>query len=205
MQTRLHHPAKGRNVNDNVNFLINDILDGTGRNPLESAVIPNARAFRFAARHRFARIAQRQSLKGRSARLPHRVKASIAPRAANSSCSPGFPRLSLGLALSIRITSTWTCSKANAAELFQLADAGKIGRIHFVTGLYFKHHEAAVYAYLLDGLRKRGGAYRSFPKRSKVLLLAHEQTGNYLTVEGSGNFTANPQHEQETITDDRGL
>ena len=93
----------------------------------------------------------------------------------------------------------------NAAELFQLADDGKLGRIHFVTGLYFKRRESAVYAYLLEGLRKRGGTYRAFPNHSKVLLLANQAQGHYLTVEGSGNFTANPQHEQETIINDRGL
>jgi hypothetical protein len=38
-----------------------------------------------------------------------------------------------------------------------------------------------------------------------VVLLANQAQGHFLTVEGSGNFTANPQHEQETITNDRGL
>ncbi len=189
-----------------VDFLINDILDGTGRNPLESAVIPNARAFRFAARHRFARIAQRQSLKKAIGTLPAPGESVHCTTGGKFELFTWIPEVIAWLgSFDSLYASTWTCSKANAAELFQLADAGKIGRIHFVTGLYFKRREAAVYAYLLDGLRKRGGTYGSFPNHSKVLLLAHEQTGNYLTVEGSGNFTANPQHEQETITNDRGL
>ena len=49
-------------MNSESDFLIGDIINGTGADPLESAVIPSPRAFRLSARHRFARVAQRQNL-----------------------------------------------------------------------------------------------------------------------------------------------
>ena len=193
-------------IDSDTDFLVNDILDGTAADPLESAVTPSARATRISACHRFARVAQRQSLKQAIGTLPAPGESVHCTTGGKFELFTWIPEVIAWLgSVDSLYASTWTCSRANAAELFQLADAGKIGRIHFVTGLYFKRREAAVYAYLLDGLRKRGGTYRSFPNHSKVLLLAHEKQGHYLTVEGSGNFTANPQHEQETITNDRGL
>ena len=193
-------------MTDDTAFLVDDILHGTAANPLESAVIPSARAIRLELRHRFARVAQRQSLREAIGTLPEPGESVHCTTGGKFELFTWVPEIVawLGSVDSLHC-STWTCSKVNAAELFTLADTGKIGRIHFVTGLYFKRREGAVYAYLLDGLRKRGGTYRAFPNHSKVVLLASKAQGHYLTIEGSGNFTANPQHEQETITNDFGL
>jgi hypothetical protein len=191
---------------DPTDFLIADILHGSRADPLESERMPAPRAVRLQARHRLARIAQRQRLLEAIGALPAPGEAVHCTTGGKFELFTWIPEIiaQLGRADSL-YCSTWTCSMPNAAELFALADAGKIGRIHFVTGLYFKRREGAVYAYLLEGLRRRGGTYRAFPNHSKVVLLAAEGQGHYLTVEGSGNFTANPQHEQETIINDRGL
>ncbi len=158
------------------------------------------------ARHRFARVAQRQSLRETIGALPAPGEAVHCTTGGKFELFTWVPEIVTWLgSVDSLYASTWTCSRVNAAELFQLADGGKIGPIHFVTGLYFKRRESAVYSYLLENLRQRGGTYRAFPNHSKVLLLANEAQGHYLTVEGSGNFTANPQHEQETIINDRGL
>ena len=187
-------------------FLIDDILHGTAADPLESAKLPTGRAVRLRARHRFARVAQRHTLRETIGTLPAPGEAVHCTTGGKFELFTWVPEIVAWLgAVDSLYASTWTCSKINAAELFQLADGGKIGRIHFVTGLYFKRRESAVYAYLLEGLRQRGGTYRAFPNHSKVLLLANAAQGHYLTVEGSGNFTANPQHEQETIINDRSL
>jgi hypothetical protein len=187
-------------------FLIDDILAAGQADPLESERMPTPRAIRLQARHRFARVAQRQSLRAAIGELPQPGESVHCTTGAKFELFSWVPEIIewLGRVDSL-YCSTWTCSKVNAAELFRLADAGKIGRIHFVTGLYFKRREGAVYSYLLDGLRQRAGTYRAFPNHSKVVLLANETGGHYLTIEGSGNFTANPQHEQETITNSRAL
>jgi hypothetical protein len=191
---------------DPADFLIDDILHGDRADPLETERMPNPRAFRLRARHRFARVAQRQSLREAIGELPQPGESVHCTTGGKFELFTWVPEIVAWLgSVDSLYCSTWTCSKVNAAELFTLADSGKIGRIHFVSGLYFKRRENAVYAYLLDGLRQRGGTYRAFPNHSKVLLLSNEAQGHFLTVEGSGNFTANPQHEQETITNDRGL
>ena len=58
---------------DDADFLVNDILHGTAADPLESAVIPSSRAIRLEPRHRFARVAQRQSLRQAIGTLPRPV------------------------------------------------------------------------------------------------------------------------------------
>jgi len=103
--------------------------------------------------------------------------------------------------------STWTLSRPNADDIFALHDAGRIakGQIHLLTGLYFKRRETATYNYLLDGLLKRGGRYKAFRNHAKVLLIANNAQGFYLTVEGSANLNANPRLEQYCLTNDRKL
>jgi len=184
--------------------LIADILDGERADPLESARMPTPRAYRISARHRFARLEQRQRLREVIGTLPTPGESIHCTTGGKFELFTWVPEMLewLGTADAVYI-STWTCSKVNAVELFQFADAGRIGRIHLVTGLYFKRREGSVYAFLLDGIRRRGGTYRSFPNHSKICLLSNASKGHYLTVEGSGNLTANPQHENETIINSR--
>ena len=103
--------------------------------------------------------------------------------------------------------STWTLSRANAQEIFAIHDAGEItrGQLHFLTGLYFKRREAAVYNMLLAGLLERGGRFRAFENYAKILLVANAEAGAFVTVEGSANLNANPRFEQYVITNDRAL
>jgi hypothetical protein len=103
--------------------------------------------------------------------------------------------------------STWTLSRPNALDLFAMHDAEQIarGQIHFLTGLYFKRRETAVYAMLLEGIRARGGRYKAFENHAKVLLIACAARRLWITVEGSANLTANPRVEQYVVTNDRAL
>jgi hypothetical protein len=191
-------------MTDVSDFLIESILAGDQADPLESARIPEPRAFRITARHRFARMEQRQRLREIVPEPPAPGESIHCTTGGKFELFTWIPEAIewLGTADELYI-STWTCSKPNAVELFELADAGRIGPIHLVTGLYFKRREGSIYRFLLDGLRKRGGTYRSFPNHSKVCLLSNAGKGDYLTVEGSGNLTANPQHENETIINSR--
>ena len=99
--------------------------------------------------------------------------------------------------------STWTMARTNVEDLFEHYDAGKIGEVAILTGTYFKRRETAVFATLLAGLHQRGQRYMAFENHAKVLLLANDP--NYITIEGSANFTSNPRLEQYTMTNDQPL
>jgi len=99
--------------------------------------------------------------------------------------------------------STWTMNRKNAVEMLEMFDAGKLGHLNLLTGLYFKRRETAVYATVMEGIQKRRGRYIAFRNHAKVLLL--QQGSTFLTVEGSANLTANPRLEQYILTNDRGV
>jgi hypothetical protein len=88
-------------------------------------------------------------------------------------------------------------------ELLALFDAGKVRKVAMLTGTYFLRRESAVATTLQEGLRDRGQRFRAFGNHAKVILLAAPP--DYLTFEGSANFTANPRLEQNVITNDRDL
>jgi len=99
--------------------------------------------------------------------------------------------------------STWTMNRENVQELLTLYDDGTIENISMLTGLYFKRRESAVYAQLLAGLEERGQRFNSFRNHAKVILL---QSGDdYIVMEGSANFTANPRLENFCIINDKKL
>ncbi len=99
--------------------------------------------------------------------------------------------------------STWTMNRGNVQTLFALLDSKQIQTAAIVTGTYFKRRETAVANTLLEGLAARGLRYRAFANHSKVLLVA--AAPDWITIEGSANFTANPRLEQTVITNDREL
>lgn len=99
--------------------------------------------------------------------------------------------------------STWTLNRQNALELLELYDNGAIGSIGFLTGLYFKRRESAVYATIYEGLRDRGQKYKCLENHSKIMLFTNGI--DYIVTEGSANFTANPRIEQNVITNNKEL
>jgi hypothetical protein len=102
--------------------------------------------------------------------------------------------------------STWTANRSNVVDMFRVWDTGLItGTVTFVTGIYFKRREAAVYSTLVEGLLKRGGRYKAFETHAKVLLLNNVEKNVWLTIEGSANLTQNPRLEQYVITNDKAL
>lgn len=99
--------------------------------------------------------------------------------------------------------STWTLNRMNCNELFELYDRGCLGSINFLTGLYFKRREAAVYAKLYTGIMDRNQRYKALENHAKIVLLTNGT--DFITMEGSANFTANPRIEQNTITNSQAL
>jgi len=100
--------------------------------------------------------------------------------------------------------STWILNRRNAMELLALYDAGSIRSIGFMTGIYFKRRESAVFATLYEGLMARGQKFKACLNHSKwFTMLMDDGTG--ITVESSANFTENGNIETHVLTNDRGL
>ena len=99
--------------------------------------------------------------------------------------------------------STWTMNRANVAELLALFDSGKVKSVAVLTGTYFKRRESSVCNTLTTGLLDRGQRFRAFQNHAKVLLIAAPP--DFLTIEGSANFTANPRLEQSVVSNDEAL
>ena len=194
---------------DPVSRLARDVIRGQHADPLETDRMPDARALRMHARRRLERIAHGKAL---AAVIPEPPAAGETIHIVSNakydfwSWVPHIIDAWLGRADEL-YCSTWTLSRLNATDLFDLWDRGKIapGKVSFLTGLYFKRRETAVYTMLLDGLRRRGGRYRSFKNHAKVLLLSNARKNLWLTVEGSANLTSNPRLEQYTLTNARDL
>ena len=188
-------------------YLIEDILSG-GRDDLETDEVPDARAMRRTARRRMERIRHQQNLADVIKAPPDPGESIHVVSAAKFDFWTWIPTMIDWLGAADELyCSTWTLNRQNALELLELWDAEKIprGKVSFLTGLYFKRRETAVYAQLLQGIRQRGGRYRAFRNHCKVLLLSNEAKGHWLSIEGSANLTANPRLEQYVITNDRGL
>jgi hypothetical protein len=99
--------------------------------------------------------------------------------------------------------STWTMNRNNVSEMMELFDSQKVDSIAIITGTYFKRRESAVYAMILSGLVARKQKFVAFENHTKILLM--ENGKDYITIEGSANFTANPRFEQFTMSNDRTL
>lgn len=100
--------------------------------------------------------------------------------------------------------STWVMNMENVNDLLDLYDEKKIENITIITGLYFKRRSTAVYSQLYQGLMKRGQRYRAGKNHAKVLLMS-DHNNNYITIEGSANFTANTRIENYVMTNDEDL
>jgi len=187
-------------------LLIGDILDGDAGGCLETQHMPDARALRREALRRHKRVKQRQALTQVVGEPPAPGESVHIVSEARFDFWTWVPAMIHWLGRTRALyCSTWTLSRPNAVELFELWDRGEIGVAHFLTGLYFKRRETAVYTFLLKGIRARGGRYRCFRNHAKVLLLDAPDRDTWLTVEGSANLTSNPRLEQYVLTNDREL
>lgn len=99
--------------------------------------------------------------------------------------------------------STWTMNRSNVLQLLSLYDQKKLSSVTMFSGLYFKRREPAVYTALASGLIDRGQRFLCFENHTKIMLIGAKP--DWIVMEGSANFTANPRLEQNTITNDRKL
>ncbi len=101
--------------------------------------------------------------------------------------------------------STWVINRLSVRELLDLIDSGSVERASFLGGDFMKTGDTAVYATLLMGFASRGMRVVCLRNHAKVTLLANHETGTYLVLEGSANYTANPRIEQNILANDRDL
>lgn len=101
--------------------------------------------------------------------------------------------------------ATWTLNVPSLKGLFDLFDRGQIRQASLVLGLDLKRRKPDVYGFMATGMMERRQRFCCLPIHAKVTLLANHQSQDFLVVEGSANFTGNPQIEQYCVTNDRGL
>lgn len=189
-------------------YLIDDILGVAGETDLlETDHMPAGRKHtRISPRRRFERVRQKESLLDIIPEPPGPGESIHIIGTGEYDFWTFVPQMIDWIGYAAHLTcSTWTLNRQNAIEFLELWDAGKIGMADFLTGLYFKRRETAVYTMLLEGIRARGGRYRAFRNHAKVLLLENPDRDAWITVEGSANLTANPRLEQYVMTNDRAL
>ena len=116
-----------------------------------------------------------------------------------------LPRvLELGEMQNATVTAaTWCCNRRCALDLIDRIESGQIGTMQLVVGLYLKRREQAVFSTLATGLTKHGQKLLATECHAKIFTIQHAQ--NYITIEGSANWTSNPRIEQFTVSNDRGL
>lgn len=182
--------------------LIDSLLN---RTDLESSRLPSSRSLKIASKREMTRVDREAALDDVIAGPPepgHQLHIISAAKFDFWTWIPVLLRWT-GPTDALWI-STWTVSRPNVDELFELMDAGQIGTVHFLTGTYFKRRESAVAAKLIDGIQRRPPSrFSAFQNHAKVTLLG---AGDYwLSIEGSANLTANPRLEQYVLTNDRTL
>ena len=99
--------------------------------------------------------------------------------------------------------ATWTMSHNNVTQIINLFDEGLIGSINALTGDYFRTRESAIYGALATACQARGQRLFANKNHAKVTLLQFGE--DYIVIEGSANFTANPRIEQYVISNHEGL
>lgn len=99
--------------------------------------------------------------------------------------------------------STWTMNRGNVLDMLQLFDNKKIKTLNVITGLYFKQRESSVYAQLVEGILEREQRYICLENHAKITLF--ENGTDFITIEGSANFTSNPRIEQYVMTNSKEL
>lgn len=165
--------------------------------PIESKASVRARAVTFDAKHDLRKCLMREKVDALLPALPH-------PGQITHCVSNGdFDYWDLIAVAIDRLGpchfhgSTWTMNRRIALDILARLDSGKLLSACLITGIYFKRRETAVYAAIASGLLERRQKFRALETHAKVALLS--DTEQFIVIEGSANFTANPRVEQIII------
>jgi hypothetical protein len=99
--------------------------------------------------------------------------------------------------------ATWCANRRCALDLLKRIKTRQIGSIKLIVGLYLKRREQAVFSTLANGLHAAGQELLATECHAKIITIQHD--ADFITIEGSANWTSNPRIEQFTITNDREL
>jgi hypothetical protein len=90
-------------------------------------------------------------------------------------------------------------STANATELIELVDAGKIKAVEVVASVYFERQNPAEWRIMHEGLTARGQKIVALRSHAKVIAIALSD-GRRLAIESSANLRSCRNLEQIAIT-----
>ena len=102
------------------------------------------------------------------------------------------------------IGSTWIINRLNIQSIFELFDSGKIQKIDFLTGIYFKRRESANYAMFCEGMQNRNQRLKACLNHSKFFSVIFED-GECFTMQSSANFTENGNIETHVLENSKEL
>ena len=99
--------------------------------------------------------------------------------------------------------ATWCANRRCAHDLLERIKSGQIGSMKLIVGLYLKRREQAVFSTLANGLHAAGQELLATECHAKIITI--QNNADFITIEGSANWTSNPRIEQIAIINDRGL
>jgi hypothetical protein len=97
--------------------------------------------------------------------------------------------------------STLSLSARNVAEMAALLDSGKVKRLDLLCSDFFRKHDKAIFAGLLQEFASRGQRVAAARSHCKVVTLALEDGRRY-ALEGSANLRTNHNVEQFALARD---
>jgi hypothetical protein len=100
--------------------------------------------------------------------------------------------------------ATLSLSPKNVAELSFLLDARKVTCLDVLVSDFFRKHDGAIFAELLQEMGKRGQRVASARSHCKIVTIALGD-GRRFTVEASMNLRSNGNAEQLSLTQDEEL
>jgi hypothetical protein len=96
-------------------------------------------------------------------------------------------------------------NRRNFRAMLGWLDSGAVGSLLLVASIFFRSHNAGLWAETLGDLRRRGHRAACCPSHCKVMALSFAD-GTRLAVEGSANLCSNGSaREQFTVINDPGL
>lgn len=112
---------------------------------------------------------------------------------------PALLSLCPGTHITHLVASTWIINRVNLKAMFELFDAGQLRKIDFITGIYFKSRETAIFNTAVLGFAERGQRFKALLNHSKFIS-ARFSDGTCYTIESSANFTENGNIETHVFT-----
>lgn len=103
------------------------------------------------------------------------------------------------------LIATWIMNRENAKIIFDYLDAGIIKDMTLVISNRTRQLRKQDWGFLIEGFKSRNVKIRVPHSHAKLFTMSSIESGNYITVEGSGNFNENKRIENFTVSNDKEL